>query len=72
MVNLKQRTYLDDQGRAVCADDPSRQTLLGPEGRDIPQSQADACGLVDGAIKRDKRTRKDKRHKQRVNDKSGS
>lgn len=40
------RVYLDAQGRAVEATDPTRRTLLIRQGGQIPLAQAAALGLI--------------------------
>ena len=40
------RIYLDSQGNAVEADDPTKATLLAPVGGTLPLERARALGLV--------------------------
>lgn len=40
------RLYLDKDGRVVEANDPTRRTLLVPQGGSLPIAQARALGLV--------------------------
>lgn len=47
MWTADRRLYLDKEGKAVEADDPSRTSLLVAEGGSIPLDQAAQLGLVE-------------------------
>jgi len=51
-VKLQQRTYSNDNGRAVPEGDPSAVNLVGPAGKQISLGEAERLGLKkDGSIK---------------------
>lgn len=50
-VKLKQRTYLDDKGKAVAEGDPGAVSLLGTEGKRISAASAKRAGVPDGSLK---------------------
>lgn len=55
-VILKQRTYRDENGKAVEHGDPAARFLVGPEGAKVTDQQALELGLKDGAIKKKRKT----------------
>lgn len=64
-VTLKQRTYLNDDGKAVADTDPSRASLLGLEGDTIDNDVAKAAGIPTGALGKTKKATPSK-NKQRT------
>jgi len=49
-VKLKQRTWKTADGRAVAEGDPDAAILVGNEGAMVTDEQAEAMGLVNGAV----------------------
>lgn len=60
-VTLKQRTYLNADGKAVAENDPDRSSLLGLEGDTIDDDAAQAAGVPTGALKQSKPSANKKR-----------
>ena len=55
-VILKQRTYRDENGKAVEHGDATARFLVGPEGAKVTDQQALELGLKDGAIKKKRKS----------------
>ncbi len=49
-VTLKQRTCMNDDGKAVPPGHPDSAFLVGPKGAKVTDAQANQLGLVDGAL----------------------
>lgn len=47
VYTAKERLYVDESGRAVGAEDPTRVRLLAGKGQTITEDEARAAGLLD-------------------------